>query len=283
MRQDAPPHVSVFEEAVGADFFSTLGIPLLQGREITDADTPASPHIAVVNEAFARRFLKNEALGHRLGELPGYEIVGVAKDSKYAQTREAELPIVYYPLSQRTMLGQITVEVRAHADPMAVLPEIQIALHDLAPDMPLQKPMTQAAQFAETYVTPRLFARLALGFGLLALVMVATGLYGTLAYRVQRRTSEIGIRMALGALRANVLWMILRESTMIFAIGIAMGFPMAWAVADLLRTQLYQLDYLDPASFIIAAAITLSVTLGAAFVPARKASRVEPMDALRSE
>ncbi|HWF92767.1 MAG TPA: FtsX-like permease family protein, partial [Terriglobales bacterium] len=127
------------------------------------------------------------------------------------------------------------------------------------------------------------FARLALCFGLLALVMVATGLYGTLAYRVQRRTSEIGIRMALGAPRANVLWMILRESAMIFAIGIAIGFPMGWAAAKLLRTQLYQLNYLDPASFVIAGSITLAVTLAAAFMPARKASQVEPTEALRSE
>jgi predicted permease len=285
MRSDAPPHVSVFREAVGPDFFSTLGIPILQGRGVTEADTPASPHIVVVNETFAKRFLKNGALGHRLGDRDTYEIVGVAKDSTYDRVREKTAPVLYYPLTQdkQAIMGQITAEVRAHGDPMALLPDMRLALHDLAPDMPLQKPMTQAAQFAETYVTPTLFARLALCFGLLALVMVATGLYGTLAYRVQRRTSEIGIRMALGAVRANVLWMILRESTMIFAIGIAIGFPMAWAAAKLLRTQLYQLNYLDPASFILAGSITLAVTLTAAFIPARKASLVEPTEALRSE
>ena len=283
MRSDAPPHVSVFNEAVGPDFFSTLGIPVLEGRGVTDADTPASPHAVVVNETFAKRFLRNGALGHKLGDRDAYEIVGVVKDSKYDRVREKQAPVIYYPLAQWTMLGQMTVEVRAFGDPMALLPEMRLALHEIAPDMPLQKPMTQAAQFAETYVTPTLFARLALGFGLLALVMVATGLYGTLAYRVQRRTSEIGIRMALGALRANVLWMILRESTMIFAIGVALGLPMAWAAANLLRTQLYQLNYLDPASFMIAGAITLTVTLGSAFMPARKASQVDPTEALRSE
>lgn len=283
MRQDAPPHVSVFQEAVGSDFFPTLGIPILQGRSITEADTPASPHVAVVNEAFARRFLKNGALGHRLGDRSEYEIVGVVKNSNYRTTRETGLPVVYYSLSQWTMLGQITVEARTYRDPMALLPEMRRALHDLAPDMPLQKPMTQAAQFAETYVTPTLFARLALCFGLLALILVATGLYGTLAYRVQRRTSEIGIRMALGALRGNVLQMVIRESLLIAFAGFVVGLPMSYAVARLLRTQLYRLDYLDPISFSIAAAITLAVALGAAFMPARKASKINPMEALRSE
>jgi predicted permease len=283
MRSDAPPHVSVFQETIGPDFFSTLGIPLVQGREITEADTPASPHVAVVNEAFAIRFLKNGALGHKLGDQFPYEIVGIVKNSNYRRTREAELPIVYYPMAQWTIPGQVTVEVRTFRDPMALLPEMREALHDLAPDMPLQKPMTQAAQFAETYVTPTLFARLALCFGLLALMLVATGLYGTLAYRVQRRTSEIGIRMALGALRGNVLRMVIRESLLIAFAGFAVGLPMAFAVARLMRTELYHLDYLDPASFAIAIGITLLVTLGAAFIPARRASKIDPMEALRSE
>ena len=143
--------------------------------------------------------------------------------------------------------------------------------------------MTQAAQFAETYVTPRLFARLALVFGALAALLVATGLYGTLVYRVQRRRSEIGVRMAVGAQRADVLMMVLRESLLIASAGLALGLPMSLAVSRLLRTQLYRLSYLDPASFGIAVAFTLLFILSAALLPARKASQIEPMGALRSE
>ena len=283
MRQDAPPHVSVGDNWVGPDFFHTLGIPVLEGRDISDADRPGSPRVAVVSEAFARRFLKNGALGHRLGDSPGAEIVGVVKDSKYAQVREEELPAVYYPLAQTGMLGQITVEVRTAADPLALVPAMRRVVHELDPDLPLQKPMTQVAQFAETYITPILFARLAMGFGILAALLVASGLYGTLAYRVERRTSEIGVRMALGAPRAGVLWMVARESLWMLGAGWAFGLPLAFFVSRFLRSQLWQLSYLDGFSFLIAMALTFSLAVVAALVPARRAAGVDPMVALRYE
>jgi predicted lysophospholipase L1 biosynthesis ABC-type transport system permease subunit len=193
------------------------------------------------------------------------------------------MPTIYYALAQTGMSGQLTVEVRAASRPMALLPEVQRAVHDLDPNLPLQNPATQAAQFERSYVTPKLFARLALGFGALAVVLVATGLYGTLAYRLQRRRGEIGIRMALGALRSTVLWMILRESLLIAAAGFVIGLPLALAVSHLLRSQLYHVSNLDPASFGVAVAVTFLVALGAALLPARRASRIHPMEALRTE
>ena len=283
LRQDAPPHVSISENWVGPDFFQTLGVQILLNRSISDADTPASPQVAIVSENFAKRFLPNGALGHRLGNLPGAEIVGVVKDSKYARVREEELPAVYYPLAQTGMLGQITVEVRTAGDPMALLPAMRRLVGEIDPDLPLQKPMTQAAQFAETYVTPRLFARLAMGFGVLAVVLVASGIYGTLAYRVQRRTNEIGVRMALGAPRARVLWMVARESLLILGIGIALGLPLSLFVSQYLRSQLYELSYLDSVSFTAAIFLTFSVVIVAALIPARRAANVDPMLALRYE
>jgi len=283
LREASGSRTEVNANGVGPGFFQTMGIPVLQGRDIAGSDRPDSPGVAVVNEEFARRFLPNGALGHRIDDHPGSEIVGVVKDSKYKRVAEQAAPTVYYPLAQRGMTGQITVEVRAWGEPIALLPEIERAARELDPNMPLQKPMSQAAQFEESYLTPRLFSRLAVGFGLLAAFLVATGIYGTLAYRVQRRRGEIGVRIALGASRAAVLQMVLRESLWLALAGFIVGLPLCLAVSRLLRTQLYQLNALDPASFLAAAAITLFVVFGAALLPARKAASVNPMEALRAE
>jgi predicted permease len=283
MRSDAPPRASVGQNYVGPGFFHTLGIPVLQGRDISEADKPGNPAVVLVNETFATRFLKNGALGHRIGDSPGAAVVGVVKDSKFARVREEQLPAVYFPLSQTGMLGQITVEVRTAGDPMVLLPPMREALRELDPNLPLQNPMTQAAQFAETYVTPTLFARLSLGFGALAIVLVASGLYGALAYRVRRRTGEIGVRMALGAPRESVVWMIASESLVLLGIGIALGLPMSFVVSRFLRSQLYQLGYLDTASFALAIALTFFVSITAASLPAWQAAKVDPMVALRYE
>jgi predicted permease len=282
-RDPSGARAEIYSNDVGPAFFQTMGIPLLQGRGITDADEAGRPGVAVVNEEFARRFLKNGALGHRIDDHPGSEIVGVVKDSKYRGVTEPAMPTAYYPLAQRGMMGQVTVAVRAIGSPTALLPEIQRATRELDPDMPLQKPMSQAAQFEESYLTPRLFSRLTVGFGLLAAFLVATGLYGTLAYRVQRRRAEIGVRMAVGATRATVLGMVLRESIWMALAGFAVGLPLCFAVSRLLRTQVYGVDALDPISFLVAIALTLFIVLGAALLPARKAASVNPTEALRSE
>jgi predicted permease len=268
---------------VSPGFFQTMGIPLLQGRSFNDADTADRPGVVVVNEEFVRRFLKNGALGHRIDGHPGSEIVGVVKDSKYARVDQDPVPMVFYALPQRGMTGELTVEVRALGSPTALLPAVQRAARELDPNMPVQKPLTQAAQFEESYLTPRLFSRLTVGFGLLAAFLVATGLYGTLAYRVQRRRGEIGVRMAVGATRATVLGMVLRESLWIALFGFAVGLPLCFAVSRLLRTQVYELNALDPVSFLAAVALTLLVVLGAALLPARKAASVNPTEALRAE
>jgi predicted permease len=273
----------IYFNEVGADFFSTLGIGVLAGRGITSSDIEGQPLVAVVNEEFARLFLPHGALGHRIDDHPGAEIVGVVKDSKYRSVTEEPMPTVYYALAQSGMTGTVTVEVRTGQSPTALLPALERAAGELDPDMPLQKPMTQAAQFEESYLTPRLFSRLAVGFGALAAFLVATGLYGTLAYRVERRRSEIGVRMAVGASRAAVLRLILGESLVVALIGYAAAIPLCLAVSRLLRAQLYQLDAHDPASYAAAAAITLAVVLAAALLPARRAAAVEPTQALRAE
>ena len=206
---------------------------------------------------------------------------GVVRDSKYATTAESERPTIYESLPQMGMAGQITVEVRTTTSPLARA-EIRRVIRKIDPSLALQKPMTQAAQFEQSYTTPMLFARLATGFGLLAVVLVATGLYGTLTYRLQRRRGEIGVRMAVGALREDVLRMIFGESLRIAAAGLAIGLPLSVGVAHLLRSQLYQLNNFDPVTFGMALGITLLVAVGSAFLPASSAAKINPMDAIRN-
>ncbi|HEX3660805.1 MAG TPA: ABC transporter permease [Acidobacteriaceae bacterium] len=266
--------------SVGPQYFHTMGIPVLLGRDVSASDTPKSPPVVLVNETFAQRYLPGGALGHRID---GAEIVGVVKDSRLRSVTEPAMPTDYFPLAQMGMRGQMTVEVRTAGAPMALLPEMREVVQGPDPNLPLQSPMTQAAQFERSYVTPLLFARLAMGFGVLAIVLVGTGLYGTLAYRVERRRGEIGLRMALGAPRRAVLRMVLAESLLLCAAGLAAGIPLALAVGSLLRSQLYLLSFADPLSFAAAGMVTLGVALAATLMPARRAARVDPMAALRTE
>ena len=273
-------HADVSSNAVAADFFHTLGIPVLQGREFNSADTPSSKLVALVNQAFAEQYLKDGALGHTVDDA---EIIGVVRNSKYKAAAEVERPTIYQSLPQMGMAGRITFEIRTALQPLSLLPEIRRAVNQVDPNLPFQKPMTQAAQFEQTYTTPMLFARVAMAFGVLAVVLVATGLYGTLMYRLQRRRSEIGVRMALGALRTDVLQMIFRESLRIAAVGFVIGLPLSLVIAHLLRSQLYQLSSFDLLSFTTALGITLLVALGSAFLPAHGAAQINPMEAIRSE
>lgn len=270
----------IYENSVGADFFHAMGIPVLVGRDLAASDTPKSPPVVVVNETFARRYLPDGAPGHRID---GAEIVGVVRDSKYRSVTERPMPTQFLPLAQMGMRGQVTMEVRTAGAPMALLPEMRQVVQGLDPKLPLQNPMTQAMQFEKSYVTPILFARLAMGFGVLAVVLVGTGLYGTLMYRLERRRGEIGVRMALGALRGTVLRMVLVESLLLCAAGLVVGIPLALGVGNLLRSQLYQMSFADPVSFAMAAGITLAVALAATMIPARRAARIDPMAALRTD
>jgi ABC-type antimicrobial peptide transport system permease subunit len=163
------------------------------------------------------------------------------------------------------------------------LHDVRSAIHEIDPNLALQRPMTQAAQFEQSYATPMLFARLAMAFGVLAIVLVATGLYGTLTYRLQRRRNEIGVRMALGAMRQDVLQMIFGESMRIAVIGFGLGLPLSLVVAHLLRSQLYQLNAFDAMSFTASLVITLLLSIGSALLPAYRAAQINPMDTIRNE
>lgn len=272
---------------VGPDYLHTLGIPILEGRDILDSDSRTAPKVVVVNETFVKRFLsKSDSLGHTAGGVKSenrFTIVGVAADSKYTGVDEKPRPMLYFPFCQRSSVSDMQVELHTAGNPEALIPSVRAVLHDLDPNLPMQKPMTQRAQFDESFSQPRLFARLSMFFGLIAALLVATGLYGTLAYRVSRRTSEIGVRMALGAQRSEVLWLVLRESLLISVAGIAVGVPLAIAGAQLIRSMLFGVMPGDSMSFVGALLGVTLVALIASAIPARRAASVDPIVALRYE
>lgn len=175
------------------------------------------------------------------------------------------------------------VEMRVKGDPLSVLPEAASVVHGMNPNLPLRDPRTQQEQFEESISGKRLFSRLAVFFGLLAGLLVATGLYGTLAYRVSHRTLEIGIRLAVGARRAEVLWMVLRESLVLASVGIVLGLPLAVLTSRLLRAMLFGVSANDVVTFAGAILTVVAVALAAALFPARRAAATDPMEALRAE
>jgi predicted permease len=279
--------IGVRSNDVGPNYFHTLGIPIMQGRDILDSDSHTAPKVVVVNETFVKRLLpKGDPLGHMIGGTKPeqmYAIVGVAADSKYTSVDEKPRSMAYIPFSQKSAVSDMQVELHTSGIPEALIPSVRAVLHDLDPNLPMQKPMTQRAQFDESFSQARLFARLSMFFGLIAALLVATGLYGTLAYRVSRRTPEIGVRMALGAQRSEVLWMVLRESLLISAVGLVVGVPLAIAGAQLMRSMLFGVMPGDSLSYVGGLLGVTLVALIASVIPARRAASVDPIVALRYE
>lgn len=271
----------------GADFFTTLGVPIVAGRDFADSDTATSPHVGIINQEFARRFLPNEnPLGHIIGTDNGmYQmtVVGVVKNHKYRSIDEETIPMAWYMYAQIPIIGQMNVEMRVHGQPLAILPSARRAVQQLDPNLPLIAPMTQHAQYDTTISNQMLFARLAGFFGTLAVVLVATGLYGTLAYRVSRRTTEIGVRMAVGARRGQVVWMILRDSLWLTALGVVAGVPFAVLVGRALASSLYGVKPMDLLTYALAVFGVTVVALVASALPASRAATVDPLKALRAE
>ena len=282
------PFASVRINLVGSAFLRTLGIPLRLGRDIQDSDTANSPKVAIVNQTFVDRYLPGrDPLGHHIAVIGDprveYTIVGVAGNSRYTEVRETERPMAYVPFMQPQGVLEMQYELHTSGDPRMLLPEAARVVHDADPNLPLQKPTTQQAQFEETVSQERLVANLSVFFGGLAAFLVAIGLYGAISYGVSRRTMEIGVRMALGAQRREVLRMVLLESFSVAAVGLAVGIPVSLAVATTLRSMLYGLSSSDPLTIVVAFAGIAIVTLAAAFFPAHRAASIDPMRALRME
>jgi predicted permease len=278
---------TVRSNVVGPGFFTTLGVPIVAGRDFADSDTATSPHVGIINQQFAERFFPNRnPLGHMIGTDDGrYQmmVVGVVKDHKYRSIDEEPIPMAWYEYAQIPMAGRMDVELRVHGEPLAILPSARKVVQEIDPNLPLIKPMTQRAQYDTTISSQMLFARLAGFFGLLAVVLVATGLYGTLSYRISRRTAEIGVRMALGAGRGSVVWMILRDSLLLSLLGVLAGAPLAVFIGRALASSLYGIKPLDVLTYVLAVSGVTLVALVASAAPAGRAASVDPMKALRTE
>ena len=278
---------------VGPDYLATMRIPLIAGRELDDRDFARSAAVAVVNEKYVKAYFEGRnALGQRIvmnmrpGKAPlEFEIVGVTKDFRYGDLKE-ELPtIAFVPFNQIPFgrIGEMTYSLRTVGDPLAAVATTREIVRQADARVPVTHITTQATMVEQTMTQEILFARLCSGFAILALAIACVGLYGTMSYTVARRTGEIGIRMALGAPRARVVWMIMRQVAIMGAIGVAIGLPAAWATSRVVKSFLYGIKADDPSSIAAAIGTMAIAVLVAGFAPARRASRIDPVIALRSE
>ena len=277
-------------QRVRSNFFETMEIPLVQGRNLSDHDDERAPKVAVVNQAMARKqFPDEDPVGKRFG-LGGQqhsrdvEIVGVVRDAKYTSLRGETPPTIYFPFRQQAgSLGQMNFEVRTSGDPAALVTAIREAVSEVDKNLPLFDVITQKEQADQSLTQERLFATLSGFFGLVALLLGCVGLYGVMSYAVARRTNEIGIRMALGATAPRVTRMVMRETMMLVIVGVAIGVGAALATTRLIESMLFGLAPNDPVTISVAVLLMIAVAAVAGYLPARRAAKVDPMVALRYE
>ncbi|HTS61165.1 MAG TPA: ABC transporter permease [Candidatus Acidoferrales bacterium] len=277
---------------VAARYFETIGTPVVLGREFDRKDLERSQQIAVVNEAFVREFLPGEKHpdSRRLsfddskpeGGVPVY-IVGVVRDVRHAGIQKPARPTVYSPIGQGPSRGLPTMVMRTQAPVSALLKSLYRELNNLGPAIAFERIGTLRQHVDDSIYEQRLLAALGSVFGTLALVLAAVGLYGVVAYGTARRTSEIGIRIALGARRAQVIWMVLRDSLVLVGAGLAVGLPAAFAAARAVESVLFGIQPSDPATFACTVGILAAIGVAASFVPAQRAAGLEPSQVLRHE
>ncbi len=292
----AIPHMN----SVSPGYFDALGVTVLAGRDFTREDTDQIrhgedaddlvPRVVIVNEKFARRYLGDtNPLGRRVGfgDDPGtpadMEIVGVVEDIKYASLSE-EIPTqMFIPYLANTTVGSMTYYLRTSQSPEAAVALARERVRAMDPNLPIHGVRTMDQRVSDSLIIERLIAGLSAAFGVLATLLASIGLYGVLAYNVTGRRREIGVRLALGALSRNVVWLVLREALLLLAVGLALGLPVSIALAYYVRGQLYGVHFADPTSLGLAVLCLAAAAALAAFIPARRASRVDPNLALRYE
>jgi predicted permease len=274
---------------VGPSYFTAMGIPMLVGRAFRPEDTATSPKVAVINETMAKLYFPGGSpIGHRFGigsdpkNSKDIEVVGVVKDAKITSLRERPIPAAYFTYLQRVAYF-FNLEVRYLGDPRAIISEVRRAIGEVDHSLPVVYQNTLTEQVERSLASQSLIARLSAFFGLLAVFLASIGIYGLMSYAVSRRTSEIGLRMALGAGRTEVLWLVMKESFVLVAAGLAIGLPVALAADRLVSNMLYGLSPTDPGTIAASALFLMAFAALAGYLPARRAAKVDPMVALRYE
>jgi predicted permease len=290
-------------DKVNANYLNTIGVPMVRGREFTEHDTATSPQVAIVNETFVKQFFpKQDIIGRHFGiDMVSYnsafEIVGVFKDFKINNANEEIRPVFLRPVTQQFMgykeAGMISGEVqsmfidsillRFNRPQQDVEAMVRRTLAGIDPNLTVDDLRSLDAQVAGNFNYERLVARLTTLFGVLALILASVGLYGVTSYFVARRTSEIGIRMALGSTRKGVVGLVLRGVLVQIGLGLALGIPAALLAGHFMKSQLYGVGSYDPIALISATVVLAACAITAGFIPARRAASIEPMRALRTE
>ncbi len=289
----------VFMNSIGPNYFGTLGVPVVAGRDFTTQDTQEvlhnppdfwSPTKVIINESLAKKYFSGRnPLGRHLGFGidPGtkldLESVGVVKDIKYMNVRNVIPEQAFVPYLAGHYVSQMTVYVRTALDPDQLFPVLRTRVREMDPNLPIYAMRTTQEQLDNSLTTERMIASLSIAFGILATLLATIGLYGVMAYTVARRTREIGIRMALGALAGNVIWMVMREVLFLVMIGVVVGVPAALGLTRLVRSQLYGVDSYDASTLALATLGLAAIACLAGYLPALRASRVDPIRALRYE
>jgi len=273
---------------IGPGYFSELGIPLLAGREFTNADVRDGPKVAIVNEAFVERFglPGREAVGKFMSdgeEELDMEIVGVVRNAKYSDVKDAIPPVFYLPYRQASQLGFINFYVRSALPPGQTIPQINATIAGLDPNLPVEALKTLEQQIDENIFLDRMISTLSVAFAVLATLLAGVGLYGVLAYTVTQRTREIGVRMALGAPAGSVRTMVLRQVGRMAILGGAVGIVAALALGRFASSLLFGMDATDGSVVVSVSLVLALVTFSAGYLPARRASKVDPISALRYE
>ena len=274
--------------AAGPRFFATMQIPILAGREIDDRDQPGSRPVAVIGERLARTYFGNEnPVGRRItlpDEKRDLEIVGVSANLRYGglKNEEESRMTVFVAVSQFSP-DRMTYALRTAGDPLRYVKSVHEIVREADSRIPVTNVVTQAAEIDRTISREITFAKLCTGFAVLALLTACVGLYGTMSYSVVRQVGEIGIRMALGAQRGAVVWMVLRRVLLLAAVGLAIGVPAALIASRLVKSFLFETQPNDPGTLALAGVVLLSAAILAGLAPARRASRIDPLAALRHE